>query len=99
VYPYVKDGGIFLIEDLHTSYWADYDGGYRKRDSFIEYAKDIIDDINAYHSRDKESFQVNKNTKSISGMHVYDSIIVFDKATVKEPSHKKTGHKTIGWEE
>jgi cephalosporin hydroxylase len=99
VYPHVKDGGVFLIEDLHTSYWSDYDGGYHKPGSFIEYSKNIVDDINAWHSREPKKFKINDNTRTVSGMHVYDSIIVFDKATVNEPSHKKTGHTTIGWEE
>ncbi len=97
VYPHVKEGGVFLIEDLHTSYWKDYGGGYMKTGSFIEYAKKIMDDINAWHSREPNKFKVNDNTRSIGGMHVYDSIIVFDKATIKEPSHKMTGNKTIGW--
>jgi hypothetical protein len=30
-------------------------------------------------------------TLSLGGMHVYDSIIVFDKAVVMPPSHKMTG--------
>ena len=97
VYPHVREGGIFLIEDLHTSYWSDYGGGYKNPSSFIEYAKNLIDDINAWHSRDNESFKVNDNTKTIGGMHIYDSVIVFDKVSVKEPGHKKTGNKTIGW--
>lgn len=97
VFPYVEDGGVFLIEDLHTSYWKEYGGGYKKADSFIEYSKKIIDDINAYHSREPKKFSVNKNTKTIKGMHVYDSIIVFDKGIVEKPSHKMTGSPTIGW--
>lgn len=98
VFPYVNDGGVFLIEDLHTSYWKEYGGGYKKANTFIEYAKDIIDDIHAWHSKEKK-LRVSKNTKNIKGMHVYDSIIVFDKGPVAEPSHKMSGHKTIGWEE
>lgn len=97
VYPYVNDGGVFLIEDLHTSYWQDYDGGYRKPNTFIEYSKGIMDTVNAWHSRDPESFKVDELTKSIKGMHVYDSIIVFDKGKVVEPSHKMTGNETIGF--
>lgn len=96
VYPYVNEGGVFLIEDLHTSYWTEFNGGYRKRSTFIEYAKDIIDDLNAWHSRDTESLKVNTNTKTIGAMHVYDSIIVFDKATIRPPSHKQIGKVTIG---
>lgn len=99
VFPYVKEGGVFLIEDLHTSYWKEFGGGYKKSGSFIEYSKNIIDDINAWHSKDTTRLRVGRNTKSIKGMHVYDSIIVFDKGFVKKPTHKMTGNKTIGWEE
>lgn len=91
LWPNIVDGGVFLIEDLHTSYWADYGGGYRHRDSFIEYAKNLIDQQHAWHSRDKESLRVDEYTQSIRGMHVYDSIIVFDKARVERPRHEKTG--------
>lgn len=98
VFPYVKEGGVFLIEDLHTNYWKEYGGGYTKPGTFIEYSKKIIDSMHAWHSRDKK-LKVDENTKSIRGMHVYDSIIVFDKGTVVEPSHKMSGHKTIGWED
>lgn len=97
VFPYVTEGGVFLIEDLHTSFWKEYSGGYKKSTSFIEYSKKIIDDIHAWHSQDKKRFKVNKNTKNIKGMHVYDSIIVFDKGAVNKPTHKMTGNKTIGW--
>lgn len=99
VFPYVKEDGVFLIEDLHTSYWKDFGGGYKKSSSFIEYSKNIIDDIHAWHSHEPKRLKVSENTKTIKGMHVYDSIIVFDKGAVKKPVDKMTGHKTIGWEE
>lgn len=96
VYPYVNEGGVFLIEDLHTSYWPEFEGGYNKTTTFIEYAKKIIDDLHAWHSRDKKRMKINNNTRTIGGMHIYDSIIVFDKATVPPPSHKQIGKVTIG---
>lgn len=91
LWPRVRDGGIFLIEDLHTSYWRRYGGGYKRSGTFIEYAKDLIDQQNAWHSRDPESLRVDEHTRTIRGMHVYDSIIVFDKAPVPKPHHEKTG--------
>jgi hypothetical protein len=27
LFPRVKDGGIYIVEDLHASYWRDYGGG------------------------------------------------------------------------
>ncbi len=91
MWPCVVDGGVFLMEDLHTSYWRKYQGGYRRRGTFIEYAKDLIDQINAYHSHEPRKLSVDEYTRSIRGMHVYDSVIVFDKANVEKPIHEKTG--------
>lgn len=89
-WPHIVDGGIFLIEDLHTSYWEDFGGGYKKPGTFIEYAKDLIDRMHAWHSRES-GFDADDYTRSIQGMHVYDSIIVFDKADVRSPRKSTTG--------
>jgi cephalosporin hydroxylase len=91
LWPRVRDGGIFLVEDLHTSYWPNYGGGYKRSGTFIEYAKDLIDQQNAWHSRQAETFKVDDYTRTIRGMHVYDSIIVFDKGQVTKPTHENTG--------
>jgi hypothetical protein len=73
----VKDNGVYLCEDLHTSYWSDYGGGYLKNDSFIEYSKNFIDLLNVYHIKDNTlSEHFRKNIWCVS---YYDSIIVLDK--------------------
>jgi cephalosporin hydroxylase len=95
VYPHVAEGGLFLIEDLHTSYWKSYGGGYKKTGTFIEYAKQFIDDLNAWHSHDTKKFSVSEFTKTTSSMHVYDSIIVFEKNAMSPPVHKMTGKPAI----
>lgn len=48
----VRDGGIYMCEDLHTSYWEDFEGGYLKSDSMVEKFKALVDTINAWHSRE-----------------------------------------------
>ncbi|HMH39062.1 MAG TPA: hypothetical protein VK584_19200, partial [Streptosporangiaceae bacterium] len=63
----------------------------KRSGTFIEYAKNLIDKQHAWHSRDSESFKVDYYTRSIRGMHIYDSVIVFDKGQVSKPVHKKTG--------
>jgi len=78
LYPAVSETGVYLIEDLHTSYWEEYGGGYKKQGSFIEYAKEFIDDINAWHSRHPELTPGNL-TKSATGIHFYDSVLVIEK--------------------
>jgi cephalosporin hydroxylase len=94
LWPNIVDGGVLLMEDLHTSYWPKYDGGLRREGTFIEYAKKLVDQQHAWHSRDKDEFDVDEYTRSIAGMHVYNSIIVFDKATVTRPRTKRTGTRS-----
>lgn len=96
VYPHVSEGGVFLIEDLHTSYWKRYEGGVKKKGTFIEYAKDLIDTLNAWHAESSDNLKPNNFTRSIKAMHIYDSIIVFDKGAVTKPTHRQTGKPTLG---
>jgi len=91
LWPAIADGGVFLIEDLHTSYWASYGGGYQRPGTFIEFSKDLIDQQNAWHAEPDSGLVVDDYTRSIRGMHVYDSIIVFDKGDVVPPHHERTG--------
>lgn len=91
MWPSVVDGGVFLMEDLHTNYWESHGGGLRREGTFIEYAKKLIDQQNAWHARNDDSFVVDDYSRTIRGIHVYDSIIVFDKARVAKPRTKKTG--------
>lgn len=78
-WPHLKNGGTFLIEDIHCSYWAGYGGGYLNKGSFIEFAKDRVDDMNAFWSKDSNSFKVNQFTHEIDCVSFFDSIVVFEK--------------------
>ena len=42
----IKSGGVYVIEDSCTSYWDDYEGGYLKEGSTMEYFKKLTDDVN-----------------------------------------------------
>jgi hypothetical protein len=73
----LNDGGIYVIEDLHTSYWPEYNGGLNKPNTFMEFTKECLDKLNARHTRGGiEEDYIAKQTISIS---VYDSIVCFEK--------------------
>jgi len=42
LFPYVKSGGIYIVEDTTTSYWREYKNG---RISPVEYFKTFADDV------------------------------------------------------
>ena len=54
LFPHLSSGGFYVIEDLQTSYWEEYGGGFKKEGSSIEYFKGLMDSINSIYIRDKE---------------------------------------------
>ena len=90
LFNHVKEDGIYLCEDIHSSYWLRQGGGYRRRGTFIEFSKRFIDFINAHHS-EQRSLKVNDFTKSVDSLHYYDSILVIEKRKREKPYHLKTG--------
>lgn len=80
MFHHISDNGIYLCEDLHTSYWPEYKGGLKKPNTFIEYSKNFIDLINAYHIREVYP-RYNDLTfrKATNSIHYYDSVIVIQK--------------------
>jgi cephalosporin hydroxylase len=94
LYSHIKDDGLYLCEDLHTSYWKNYGGGYKNPNSFIEYSKNFIDSINAWHSRDKK-LKVNGFTKNTYALHYYDSILILEKKIMSPPVVEMKGEIII----
>lgn len=95
MFPKVKEGGIYMVEDTHTSYWREYHGGYKNKSSFIEYSKDLVDQMYAWHIDNEKIVPVNYNTRNINSISFYDSIVVFEKKQRQEPSHSMKGQATI----
>ena len=83
MFDHVKeDGGVYWAEDLHTSYWPEFGGGYKKSTTFVELSKDWIDHVNAYHSKDK--LKPDNFTEHVCGITFYDSIVVIEKQAKRD---------------
>ena len=94
----VKKNGIYLCEDTHSSYWLVFGGGYKRRGSFIEYSKNFIDMLNAFHS-EQSKYKINNFTKSVNSIHYYDSVLVIEKRKRKEPKAVVSGNLSFGGKE
>jgi len=95
MFSHIAKDGVYLCEDVHTSYHEDFGGGYNKKDTFIEYTKKLIDQLNAWHSKNQQELDVNEFTLTAKSMHFYDSIVVVEKGETKKPEALITGNKTI----
>jgi cephalosporin hydroxylase/uncharacterized coiled-coil protein SlyX len=49
--------GLYIIEDLHTSYWGDYDGGLYQPYTAIAFLKRLVDITNFEHWQNHQSRQ------------------------------------------
>jgi hypothetical protein len=85
LFPHIDKNGVYLCEDLHTSYWPKWGGGYKKRGTFIEYSKNFVDYINAWYSVRASRLSVTEFTKSVHSLHYYNSILVIEKRPIEKP--------------
>ena len=85
MYPRMQRDAIYMVEDMHTSYLADWGGGLRRPGTFFEKVKLLIDEIHAHYTKGElPESEFGKITRAI---HIYDSIVVFEKGPflVKKP--------------
>jgi hypothetical protein len=86
---HVRPGGVYLVEDCHTSYYRhhqipprerDLDTGLNAPNSFMEFAKAGADMLNLQHIHDRSTIHplLQESYSAVAGMHLYDSMVVFD---------------------
>ena len=79
LWPYLDEGGIYIIEDTHASYWKEYGGGLGKRQSIIEFTKDVVDTLHHHYLRKNMPKRTAFLKNSVSSITFHDSIIVLKK--------------------
>lgn len=87
-----KETSIKFTKNLIMGY---FNRGYNKKETFIEFAKNLIDDMHAFHSQNPEEFQKTAYTKTLTAMHIFDSIIVFEKGARNPPILKAVGNPLV----
>lgn len=94
LFEHVREDGVYLCEDIHTSYWEDYGGGHRRPGTFIEFSKDLVDSLQAYHSTDPD-FQPDEITSAVNSLHFYDSVLVIEKRKRSKPVTRESGVRKL----
>lgn len=87
-YRILSPTGIYLVEDCGTSYFQEYGGGFKNPDSFIEFSKSLVDEIN-------ESGIISNFTKISASISFYQNIIVFEREQNTESRTMAIGIKRI----
>jgi len=91
----LSEDGVYLIEDLHASYWGSHEGGFRLKTSSMEYLKGLVDGLNIDHVQgdiDAGTMQeLSLINQSVSRIAFYDSVAVIRKL----PARKSTAYRRV----
>lgn len=81
LFPLLADGGVYIVEDLHTSWWVDYQGG-DLRPTGIGLIHRVIDDMHAWYQPKPGPWALHEWVPEV---HVYDSTAVIIKRRRARP--------------
>ena len=91
LYPHLQPRGVYICEDLHTSYIpTPYGGGLRRDGTFIEFSKHLIDALHGWYYTPKGR-ELDVYTAGTFGLSFYDSILVIEKRPIQPPRVSITG--------
>jgi hypothetical protein len=99
LFPRLRFGGVYIVEDLHCSYWAGF-GESRFGINFYDFAKGLTDKMAMWYL--DRSFANNRAMKpreerqgsrqmgnfaaeQIFNISFYDSLVAFEKRSIREP--------------
>lgn len=95
LFPQLSDGGIYICEDIHSSYWRYYSGGLRRADTFIEYLKGLIDVMHAHYLEPADALEVPDFLRHVHAISVFDSVAVIEKRAPRDPFRVTAGERRL----
>ena len=84
LYPRLRQDGVYMCEDTHTSYLPLFGGGYQQPNTFIEAVKPLIDRLHAFHVNQGQ-LSPDDFTRTTDSIHFYDSVVVIEKKARSQP--------------
>jgi hypothetical protein len=84
LFPLLHPNGVYIVEDIQTSYWKSFHGGLREPNTFIEFSKLLVDYVNVDHFRSEDDCALypplkDSLCKQLTGVHFYDGMVAFVK--------------------
>jgi len=87
LFPFLREGGIYVIEDLATSYWPQYGGNsedLNDQSTSMNFLKSLIDGLN-YREFLKTDYAPSYYDRNIVSMHFYHNLIFIYKGKNEDP--------------
>jgi demethylmacrocin O-methyltransferase len=95
LFPLLKDGGIYVVEDTQTSYWPSFGGDDKdlnKSSTLLNFFKSLTDNLNHSEYLPADAVPSYFDRKIIS-MHFYHNMVFIYKGNNAEASNRGSDHK------
>ena len=90
LFPLLSEGGLYMIEDVHTAYWPSFEGGLKRSGTAIEFMKKQIDEMHGHYLNKA------RNTETaippIESIQFFDSVIAVRKRKQAPRLHVNVPH-------
>ena len=96
LYPLLAPDGVYIVEDVHASYWPELGGGLRAPAAFMEYAKALLDRLHARYVLDPDPAARDPGFADVTyGISFHDSMVVFEKRPKGAPRTMVVGSRWL----
>jgi hypothetical protein len=94
LFPMLADGGLYVIEDVQTSYWPQWKGSLDLADPTTSMAmvKGLLDGLNHEEFLD-ESYEPSYSDLHVVAVHCYHNLVIIEKGDNREGSNKRDSNK------
>jgi len=94
LFPMLADGGLYVIEDIQTSYWPAWKGSLDPDDPRTSMAmvKRLLDGLNHEEFLD-ESYDPSYTDLHVVAVHCYHNLVVIEKGDNREGSNKRAANQ------
>jgi len=94
LFPMLADGGLYVIEDIQTSYWPDWKGSVDLDDPTTSMAmvKRLLDGLNHEEFLD-DAYEPSYTDLHVVAVHCYHNLVIIEKGDNREGSNKHRANK------
>jgi cephalosporin hydroxylase len=89
LFPLLRDGGIYAVEDTQTSYWPEWKGSVDRQDpnTSMSMLKALADGVN-YEEFVDEDYEPTYADRHVVAVHFYHNLVIIEKGTNAEGTNK-----------
>jgi hypothetical protein len=90
LFPMLEDSGLYVIEDIQTSYWPDWKGSLDldAPNTSMAMVKRLLDGLNHEEFLD-ETYEATYTDRHVVAVHCYHNLVVIEKGDNREGTNKR----------